>query len=297
MLDTKQCGICLENKSLDTFRIINKKGKKIIFTYCRPCERLYNLKKANPQLRKLHREEVAKENTKICTKCNLTKSLNEFYKRKNRVIKYMSHCKKCITNSASSQKSYQKRKIIECVCVICSQIFMKAPEKVKQICCSRNCSVIYKSITYSGQNSWYARNPEKAIIAKEKNSKTQIKLYSTGQKTAYKRDGNLNPNWRGGISCLPYGPEFSPKYKSIIKNRDNFTCQNCETIQNLSIHHIDHNKLNNQPYNLITLCKSCNSKANGHKFDWETYYCDKINKIYGDGFLEKEKVLCNIEQI
>lgn len=40
----------------------------------------------------------------------------------------------------------------------------------------------------------------------------------------------------------------------------------------LVVHHIDYNKKNCKPYNLITLCNSCNSRANNNRKQHEKFY-------------------------
>ena len=73
--------------------------------------------------------------------------------------------------------------------------------------------------------------------------------------------------------------------KNIIKERDNFKCQNCGITeikheikfkQKLHIHHIDYNKQNCKHSNLITTCQKCNSKANFNRDYWFAYYTYKI---------------------
>lgn len=91
--------------------------------------------------------------------------------------------------------------------------------------------------------------------------------------TCYRNNnfGENHPRWKGGISHEPYCEVWTDKeFKSDIKTRDNFVCQNpdCwETSNKLVIHHIDYNKKNCNPNNLITLCNSCNSRANSNR-DW-----------------------------
>lgn len=94
------------------------------------------------------------------------------------------------------------------------------------------------------------------------------------------RCGENNPSWRGGISFEPYGPEFNAKLKTQIMERDGYKCQNeeCGTTEHLSVHHIDYNKKNNSPSNLITLCVSCNSKANSNRKYWTKYFREMIKK-------------------
>lgn len=98
-----------------------------------------------------------------------------------------------------------------------------------------------------------------------------------------KRSGSSHPNWEGGISCEPYCDVWADKeYKESIKERDNHQCQNpdCwETMQrDLTAHHIDYNKKNCGPENLITLCRSCNSRANYSRDYWQKLYIDVLIK-------------------
>ena len=78
--------------------------------------------------------------------------------------------------------------------------------------------------------------------------------------------GDRHWNWKGGISCEPYCDSWADKeFKKDILERDNYKCQNPDcwsTAAKLMIHHIDYNKKNCHPKNLITLCGSCNSRSN-----------------------------------
>lgn len=88
--------------------------------------------------------------------------------------------------------------------------------------------------------------------------------------------------WKGGISCEPYCDEWADKeYKLGILERDNHMCQNpaCwKTTNRLTIHHIDYDKQNCRPWNLITLCRSCNSRAN-YERDWHSRFYKRIMKF------------------
>jgi len=103
----------------------------------------------------------------------------------------------------------------------------------------------------------------------------------------YDKTQDKNPNWQGGISKLPYAFEFDSKLKESIRERDNYECQNCGMTeeehlivkgQNLSIHHIDYNKKNCKENNLITVCDSCNSRANFNRDYWKNFYQNKISQ-------------------
>lgn len=93
-----------------------------------------------------------------------------------------------------------------------------------------------------------------------------------------------NPNWNGGTSCEPYCFEWSSKeFKDFIKERDGNKCLNpdcCKNIHRLSVHHIDYNKKNCEPENLITLCSSCNSRANKDREWHKSWYKAIIQKRY-----------------
>lgn len=99
----------------------------------------------------------------------------------------------------------------------------------------------------------------------------------TKKKMSNARKGEKHYNWMGGISFEPYGLEFNKELKLLIRQRDNFTCQECnyteEQLDRKSdVHHIDYNKKNNIHTNLITLCRGCNAQANFGREDWTQYF-------------------------
>jgi hypothetical protein len=97
--------------------------------------------------------------------------------------------------------------------------------------------------------------------------------------------GSGNPNWRGGASFEPYCHVWKDSdYLDDIKNRDGYACLNpgcnLKNSSNLTIHHIDYNKKNCTPTNLITVCRSCNSRANKDR-EWHTvWYQTILSKRY-----------------
>jgi len=111
------------------------------------------------------------------------------------------------------------------------------------------------------------------------------------------RLGQNNPSWKGGISCEPYCDVWLDKdFKESIKERDNYICQNPDCWQRdgkagiLNIHHIDYNKKNCKPSNLITVCKSCNSSANKDREWHKAWYQAILSKRYGYKY-ESSKVV------
>lgn len=93
----------------------------------------------------------------------------------------------------------------------------------------------------------------------------------------YGRRGKEAPNWKNGLSREPYPLDWRETLKESIRQRDNYKCQicrmpECENIQKLSIHHIDYDKDNLNPENLISLCRSCHTKTNYKRKYWEKYF-------------------------
>jgi hypothetical protein len=96
--------------------------------------------------------------------------------------------------------------------------------------------------------------------------------------------GDKSHFWRGGISFLPYSPEFNNSLKESIKLRDGYCCQLCAIRQTpgwsnrgsipfLHIHHIDYNKKNNDRDNLISLCCRCHGQTtSGNRDYWREHF-------------------------
>lgn len=78
-----------------------------------------------------------------------------------------------------------------------------------------------------------------------------------------------------------YPKEFNPTLRHQIRKRDNFTCQNCGKHQDntgtLHVHHIDYNKFNNDPLNLIALCVTCHGQTNWATEVWQEKFTNVMN--------------------
>jgi 5-methylcytosine-specific restriction endonuclease McrA len=86
------------------------------------------------------------------------------------------------------------------------------------------------------------------------------------------KKGEKNPCWKGGISFEPYSSAFTKELKEAIRQRDNYTCAVCGHYPAFEVHHIDYDKKNCEPENLITLCKSCHTKTNFNRKYWINYF-------------------------
>ena len=91
--------------------------------------------------------------------------------------------------------------------------------------------------------------------------------------------GDKNPQWQGGISFASYGRDFNEVLKESIRKRDKYCCRLCnvfESNRKHQVHHIDYNKKNNGPNNLITLCVCCHARTNSNRKYWENILASKV---------------------
>jgi hypothetical protein len=92
------------------------------------------------------------------------------------------------------------------------------------------------------------------------------------------RTGVLNPTWRGGISFEPYPVTWTFALREMIRNRDERKCCICGAEENdkrHDVHHIDYDKKNIAPQNLITLCIRCHRKTNYNREEWISFFSEK----------------------
>jgi len=73
-----------------------------------------------------------------------------------------------------------------------------------------------------------------------------------------------NPMWKDGAAASRVKPHVTRRFREmrpLIMRRDGQRCVLCAATENLHVHHIDENPLNNRAVNLITLCPPCHNKA------------------------------------
>ena len=189
-------------------------------------------------------------------------------------------------------KNYWKGKVhpnwrsIEKQCKYCGDTFSSQPSKIKRgngvFCCPR-CFYDYNIATgrFKGKNNhnWNrierkCRNCGKDFFAKSSTIKKGNGFLCSNQCRKEYITGENNPFWKGGKSFEPYGFEFNKKLKQDIMQRDNCFCQMCKELiwNGHAIHHIDYNKKNNDPFNLILLCAKCHGITVTNRFYWEGYF-------------------------
>lgn len=99
------------------------------------------------------------------------------------------------------------------------------------------------------------------------------------QKIRESKIGSRNPAWIDGRKKKEgYSEEFNRELKRKIFERDSFKCRICGINKNIAVHHIDYNKKNCNFDNLITLCRSHNSRVNWNRDFWKLY----INLVKND---------------
>ena len=86
------------------------------------------------------------------------------------------------------------------------------------------------------------------------------------------KSGENHVFWQGGKSFEPYSVDWTNTIKRAIKERDKYTCQICGEQEDLVVHHIDYDKKNSNPENLVTLCRSCHTKTNFKRDYWLSYF-------------------------
>lgn len=90
---------------------------------------------------------------------------------------------------------------------------------------------------------------------------------------ASKRIGERNPAWRGGISRGPYCSGWEVLAREYKSYDDGCMYHMCEKrSENLVSHHIDYDKQNCHPSNIITLCRVCHGYTTGNREWWTSYF-------------------------
>jgi len=92
-------------------------------------------------------------------------------------------------------------------------------------------------------------------------AKFQIPARDRSESRMGRKVGELNPAWKGGVAEWKYSSDWKALARKI-RTRDKYTCQDCGERRKywgkyLHVHHVDADKTNNDPGNLISLCDRC----------------------------------------
>ena len=142
------------------------------------------------------------------------------------------------------------------------------------------CGKIHKDLR--GNN-----NPSRRMSVRRKISE---KL--TGKKHPW-QEGEKNHTFNNWSSFGEYGKEFNNRIRSTTRMSTDRRCILCGLNERrmgykLHSHHIDYNKKNNSPDNLVPLCSNCHSRTNTNREKWK----EKLMKLKeGKVTREKEDIL------
>jgi hypothetical protein len=126
-------------------------------------------------------------------------------------------------------------------------------------------------------------------------SKNRIFSDASKLKQSISLSGENGPGWIDGRSYGPYGDVFKEKeYKQYILERDEYKCQCPDHNHNkiyhrLDRHHIDFDKTNSHPMNLISLCVACHlQKAHKkEKYHYREIFEEIVRIKYQENNIER----------
>ena len=174
-------------------------------------------------------------------------------------------------------------------CIICGKELSKSKYKLCKSCSFKN-QFVQKIRTHHGKNNpnWKGGEVPHCIDCDKKIKNYYAKRCKSCARIEQYKNPKNHPQYLDGKSKEPYTLEFNEQLKESIRKRDNYECQNCNITEeehlivigmNLPVHHIDYDKNNCKENNLITLCVSCNVRANYNRNYWQDFYKNKV-RVY-----------------
>jgi hypothetical protein len=182
------------------------------------------------------------------------------------------------------------------LCKNCGKEFtikLSRDKKGYGVFCSKKCQGDWASKNTRGKNSWFwkgglviqeCKKCNKKFLAKPSHIKKGLRKFCSKKCTFdyrsefYRRENH--PLWKGGSSSYSYPTGWKKEFKEKIRNRDKnrcFLCRKEETNKKLSVHHIDYDKNNLSPRNLISLCNKCHVRTNHNREHWITIFHDLLS--------------------
>ena len=181
----------------------------------------------------------------------------------NRPISFCAtHCSSCAKKGSRSNRWNGGISLKKNVCVDCDKKISKSKAKRCHPC-----------------NAKWLHKQDKIFTPEAKEKMREAKLG---------RGGKSANNWQGGLSNWKYPLGWNKIHKELIRNRDNYKCQicGCHEVENgrrLDVHHIDYDKNNIHPENLVSLCHHCHMKTNGNRRFWIEFF-DFSDKLRGEKY-------------
>ncbi len=185
-------------------------------------------------------------------------------------------CKMKWLASFNTGKKAHNNKQTESVCKQCGKITMRPPCLLNRPFCGVKCMGRWMSGKQRGKAHWnwqggkLKRNCivcgkefefDKGELKRSKNSRI---FCSQSCKAKYCSIKERNPNWKGGIQpehLRIRNSKEAKEWKRAVLERDNHTCQKCEAIESLHIHHLKlFSKFKEDRFDIkngLTLCAKC----------------------------------------
>lgn len=219
-----------------------------------------------------------------------------------RLSKYMSgrklseeHCKNIsegLKGHPTSEETKRKISQTQVGRVQSEQQKKKATKALRQFWKSPEAEETRKQMSESSKGQKHSNVTKTKISRANKGNKhTEETKQKMSERRKGKATGAKHPAWMGEDHNRTYPEAFFRVRKQILK-RDGGKCLNpgCwGTSSRISVHHIDYDKNNNNPENLITVCMSCNNRANKGREFWIAYYrklmIAKLKPVLNEGAL------------
>ena len=169
-------------------------------------------------------------------------------------------------------------------CEVCGEKFFYCSGN-KGCCCSFSCNAKKRNAMY-GISEETAKKISQANLGKKMNDDFKAKCALNSSK----RIGELNGNWKGGITSENTKIYCSKEYKewrTSVFERDNYTCVMCnERGYKLQAHHIKrfalYRYLIYNKNNGVTLCENCHYSIKKHEEDYESMFNEYLEKLVID---------------
>jgi hypothetical protein len=204
----------------------------------------------------------------------------------------VSYCSKVCSNQANAKRGPESPTFkvgkTAMYCAICGVFVRNGYPSAKAIdtVCSKACDNEHKSRRLSGAGCWNYNGGKQpvpcgqcgATVLRARSEIAEYERMFCNMKCAAKWRsehivGPAHPNWQGGKSFEPYPTTWTFKLREAIRNRDGRRCRLCAKTEaangaRLSVHHVDYDKDNLKPDNLVSLCIRCHVKTNFVRPSW-----------------------------
>ncbi len=229
------------------------------------CSKECNAKRASEDLR--GEKSYMWKGDELLIKClNCGKEFRRYGMRRSR--KFCSQVCNAEYRRGSKHPSW-KGGIPERVCINCGKTFRKRRNKGQTYYfCTYSCAMEFlqgeKNLKWKADAHMEVACEECGKkLTRRKDSKSR-RFFCSFECARKGQTGEKSPIWVDEPKDYP--AKFSRELKELIRERDGHKCQLCGKTQKqnrrrLSVHHIDYDKMNLDPKNLLALCSSCHTKT------------------------------------